>query len=70
MRPDNEIACNSDRLTDKGTIQPDPFCCLALDLTERNRAAALGVFCSVDRCARRDLAAARPDLRVIGGGRQ
>lgn len=58
------------RNVDKGIAQPDPMCCLAMPVEDRLRAAALGVFCSVDRCARRDLVAAQPDLRVIGGGRQ
>ncbi len=48
----------------------DANCCTALDLDERDRAALLGLACSPDRCARRELASARPSLSVAGGGGQ
>lgn len=50
------------------TDQPDGHCCVALPLEDRLRAAALGLTCSVDRCARRELSEVRSVLRLVEGG--
>lgn len=45
----------------------DAFCCTAMDLDDRTRAAHLGLTCSTSQCARRLLETARPDLHLVGG---